>query len=200
MARTTLAALAAGLAASSCTDVATGLAASSCTAAPVANFTQTYSDGSCVFVGCVSADGSILRITSAPAGGAAPYARFPLEVPQPPLPAGSGLVVQDNGGYVLLTTPSLVVNVSKTQATASVLRASDGTVLSHDLAPPSIQPESQCGNGHGGPIAGGCVRASRSLQYNEKVWGYGMQFASGPDQTLTTKFIRTCANPDDTGL
>jgi alpha-D-xyloside xylohydrolase len=175
--------------------------ASASLGAPSPNFTSSYPDGSSVTVQLVDAAGSILRIISAPPGtGPTPpsFLIYQLTVPQPPLPPGAGFTLSETAEDFILATNLSIVFVSKSSALATVA-APDGTPLSSELQPVSVEIESQCGEGHGGPIAGGCLRAWRSIYEDEQVWGFGDQFF-GVDQAGTTKFIRTCANPSDEGL
>lgn len=162
-------------------------------------FNQSYADGSQVLVQLVSADGGIVRITTVPSGASNNFLRYPLEVAQPPIPNGVGFNVVDQGTSWLLTINNTAVVVGKSTPITNFSRV-DGAPLSSEVQPVSAEPESQCGGGgHGGPIVGGCLRAWRSLQANERIYGFGVQF-TGVDHTGTTKFIRTGASPDDTGL
>lgn len=158
-------------------------------AAPVVNFTTTYLDGSTLRVELVAADGSIVRAVVIPKGANESFLRYPLTVPQPPLPPNATFVVSQAATYTLLTTPASIVNVSKLEPIAQLLSPA-GALLSGEPQPVSAQPESQCGNGHGGPIAGGCLRSWRTLQAGERIWGFGMQSFS-VDHSGTTVWIAT---------
>lgn len=156
------------------------------------NFTNTYPDGSSILVQYVS-DG-IVRIMTIPSGANANFKKFALEVPQPPVPANAGFTVLDAGSAYQLICNSSVIFVSKASATTNVSRP-DGTLLSGEVHPASSEPESQCGNGHGGPITGGCLRGWRTLQPEEQIYGFGVQFSTGINHAGQTIFIQTAAVP-----
>ena len=172
-------------------------------AAPAANFSLSYSDGSTLRAELVAADGSIVRVVVVPPGASEAFLRYELRVPQPALPPSAGFAVEDHAGYVLLSTATSVLNVSKLFPTSALLRP-DGTLLSYETQPVSREVESQCGNGHGGPIAGGCLRSWRSLLRSaagddEALYGFGMQ-SFAVNHVGTTKWIETDANPSSMGL
>ena len=173
-------------------------AAGAARAAPSANYSLTYADGSSLRAELVAADGSIVRVVVVPPGASEAFLRYELRVPQPPLPAGAGFAVEEHADYALLSTRASVLNVSKAAPTAQLLRP-DGTLLSAEPQPVSREVESQCGNGHGGPIRGGCLRAWRSIQPGEGLYGFGVQ-SFAVDHVGTTKWIETDANPSALGL
>lgn len=156
---------------------------------PIVNFTSTYSDGTTLRVELIAADGSIVRTVVVPPGANELFKRYPLTVAQPPLPPNATFIATDAPTYTLLSTPSCIVNVSKIKPLAQLL-SPKGDLLSGEPQPVSGEPESQCGNGHGGPIAGGCLRAWRSIQFGERIFGFGMQSFS-VDHVGTTKWIAT---------
>ena len=82
-------------------------------------------------------------------------------------------------GWVLATA-DLHVRVASASPLATVTRP-DGTVLSAELSAPTFVPEEECGakGGAGGAITGGCLRAWRSLQDGEDLFGGGVQLYSG---------------------
>jgi len=172
--------------------------AASAAAAPVANYTLSYADGSSLRAELLAADGSAVRVVVVPAGASEAFLRYELRVPQPALPAGAGFAVEDHAGYALLATAASVLNVSKAAPTAQLLRP-DGALLSAEPQAVSREPESQCGNGHGGPIRGGCLRAWRSIQPGEGLYGFGVQ-SYAVDHVGTTKWVQTDANPAALGL
>ncbi len=98
---------------------------------------------------------------------------------------------------MLLRAPLSSLNVSLLSPTATLLNAS-GAVLSVEQQPPAAQPESQCGEGRGGPIVGGCLRSFRSLAPGEGIYGFGMQSFS-VNHTGSTVWVQTDANPDPCG-
>jgi hypothetical protein len=170
-----------------------------------APFRHTYSDGTTLVVAS-TAEGTV-RIKTVPRGASEAFPHVDLTLPQtqpPPLtisPKGSlGREVPTpfRGGW-RLSTPELQVLVAP-DAPLTQLLGHDGTVLSSELAPPTRLPEAQCGNtvsgsgqGSGGRIPGGCLRASRSLQQGEEMFGGGVQLYSGPAQRGKRLFLRTNA-------
>jgi alpha-glucosidase (family GH31 glycosyl hydrolase) len=167
-------------------------------APPVVNYTLSYPDGSALRAELLAADGSAVRVVVVPAGASEAFMRYELRVPQPALPAGAGFAVEEHAAYTLLATAASMLNVSKAAPTAELLRP-NGTLLSAEPQAVSREPESQCGNGHGGPIRGGCLRAWRSLQPGEGIYGFGVQ-SYAVNHVGTTKWIQTDANPSALGL
>jgi alpha-D-xyloside xylohydrolase len=169
----------------------------------VNNYTISYSQGSTLRAELISADGSIVRVVVIPSGSSENFHRYELRVPQPELPSNSGFIVEESTSFVLLITNSSVLNISKIDPTSTLMRR-DGTILSYETQPITKEVESQCGNGHGGPILGGCLRSWRSLQRSssgedEAIYGFGMQ-SFAVDHVGTTKWIQTDANPSNLGL
>jgi alpha-D-xyloside xylohydrolase len=172
-------------------------------AQPKVNYTLSYPDGSSLRAELVSADGSLVRVVVIPPGANENFLRYELRVPQPDLPPTAGFNIEDHPSYVLLSTTNSILNVSKNEPTSSLMRP-DGTLLSYETQPISREDESQCGNGHGGPIVGGCLRSWRSLQRSssgddEAIYGFGMQSYT-VNHVGTTKWIQTDANPSVNGL
>ena len=167
--------------------------------ANVPNFSLSYPDGSRVQVLMIEPTGGIIRIISSPPNAPSSFLHYTLEVPQPPLPEGAGFSVGETAEAFILSSQASVVSVNKTVATASVARQGSLNPLSVELQPVTQEDQLQCGNGHGGPIESGCIRSWRSLQPDEKIFGFGVQFTE-VDHTGTTKFIRTNAGPDSDGL
>jgi hypothetical protein len=165
---------------------------------PVVNYTIAYPDGSVLRAELVAADGSIVRLVVIPPGKNESFLRYPLTVPQPPLPSNASFIVKDSPSYALLFTSCSTLNISKAVPTTQLLSPS-GSLLSAEPQPVSAEPELQCGNGHGGPIAGGCLRAWRSIQEGEGIFGFGMQ-SFAVDHVGTTKWIQTDANPSPEGM
>ena len=163
----------------------------------VVNYTRAYSDGSVLRAELVSEDGSIVRVVVSPPGSSEGFLRYELRMPQPTLSPAAGWQVAENTSHVVLSSARAVLTVSKA-APMAALSSPEGRLLSSELAPLSREPESQCGEGHGGPIAGGCWRASRSLQSGEQIYGFGLQrFAT--NHVKTTKWIQTLDTPSQLG-
>ena len=166
-------------------------------AAGLVNYTRSYSDGSALRAELISEDGSIVRVVVVPPGSNEIFLRYEMRVPQPALSPAAGWQVTENTTDVVLASVRAVLTVSKVAPTAS-LSSPDGRILSSELAPLKREPESQCGAGHGGPIAGGCWRATRSLQAGEQIYGFGLQRFSA-NHVGTTKWIQTLDTPSALG-
>ena len=168
------------------------------------NFTVTYPDNSSIQIFMVGdPTGNILRIISAPpSNNPVPpsFLRYPLEDSAniPPIPSNDGFTVVELPDHYVLTATNSVILVNKSVAVTTITRP-DGTVVSQETQAVTPEIPSQCGNGHGGPIPTGCLRAWRTLEYQEQIYGFGDQFTN-LNHAGTTKFIRTCANPDSTGI
>ncbi len=171
------------------------LAAQSTQAQPT-NFTVPYKDGTLVIVTLLSADG-VVRIRTVPAGSSPSFPHYDLMVDQPPLPAGYGFNVTQTPQSVILSTNFTTIVINNTVPRTKVSRI-DGALLSDETQPVSREPQDACGNGRGGPIPNGCLRAYRTLASGEKIFGFGAQFTA-VEHSGTTKFIQTDANPNADG-
>ena len=158
----------------------------------VSIFNTTYPDGTVLHAELISFDGSIVRTVIVPPGSNESFLRYPLTVSQPPLPANASFDVTEFPTFFLLATETCTLNVSKRDPVTQLL-SPDGSLLSGEAQPVSREPASQCGEGHGGPITPGCLRAWRTLQYGESIFGFGMQSFS-VDQTGKTVWIATDGN------
>jgi hypothetical protein len=146
-----------------------------CAAADVTPFfSATYADGSRLDAQMVDAAGSILRVTVLPPGANTSFPRMDLTVPQPLLPPTAGFTVTQTSAFAILGTPMGTLNVSLLAPTTQLLSAG-GALLSGEPQPYSREAESACGQDHGGPIPGGCLRAYRTLQDEEAIFGFGQQ-------------------------
>jgi alpha-glucosidase (family GH31 glycosyl hydrolase) len=171
-------------AASAATAAAEPIAA----AATASDWSNTYDDGTTIKVSSIGS--GIVRVKTVPRGAQEDFSSVDLTLPQPQPPPALA-VTKTPAGWTLATA-ELRVHVSSSAATADVARA-DGTMLSQEHAPPAALPEAQCGVKGGGFIAGGCLRASRSLQGEEEMFGGGVQLYSGPAQRGKKLFMRTNA-------
>ncbi len=154
------------------------------------SWAHTYDDGTTIKEASV-AEG-IVRVKTVPRGAQEEFSSVDLTLPQPhPAPV---LTVTNTATGWTLATAEVHVHVSSAVPTADVTRP-DGTILSQERAPPARVPEAECGDAHsnGGFIHGGCLRATRSLQDQEELFGGGVQLYSGPAQRGKKLFLRTNA-------
>ena len=149
---------------------------------------HTYPDGTTLKVSSVAT--GIVRVKTVPRGAREDFTAVDLTLPQPQPPPA--LAVATAAWGWTLATADLHVHVSRTSPTANITRP-DGTVLSQERSPPAAVDEAACGDSAGGFIPGGCLRASRSLQDQEEMFGGGVQLYSGPAQRGKKLFLRTNA-------
>ena len=165
---------------------------------PSLTWSTTYPDGSTLAVESIAP--SIVRVTTTPFG--APHEPSPINLilPQDSSTAPPLTVTKSATGWHLAAGIA-AVDVSSAEPTANISRGD--TLLSVELAAPVlITDPNGCGTvNNGGPMRGGrwpdcpncCLRARRSLQAGEELFGGGVQLSSGPGMRGSNLFLKTNA-------
>ena len=160
-------------------------------------WSTTYPDGTSLAVESVAP--SIVRVTTTPWGAPRDLSPVSLIVPQDASAAPPLTVAKSARGW-RLTAGNAVVDVDGTAPLANISRGE--TLLSAELAAPLLVTDPKgCGTAGEGRMAGGrwpdcptcCLRARRSVQAGEEIFGGGVQLSSGPRMRGRKLFLKTNA-------